>query len=403
MVENIINKVGTHLHKKSNVVTSNKPKLPTADQIEYGEIAVNYAKGYETITIKNANNEIVEFNSTKAIESKIETAKTEAISSSNTAVANATNTLNNTITTKTDEVKKIIGGTYNETNTVAKDINQINQELATTNDNLTTLDTKIGDGFTNKSLTKAISDIHDQIDTLTSGGTTAEGLQALIGGGFSLDNTVRDEIDTTNRTVYTNHQNTTQALNALNGKVTNLEDACSGYSASNTIADAIDTAKGEAIRTAANDIKDVGDKLGGFSTSETVKKTTDSLQGQIGELYTNIGAVSDSVAALNTIQNVGTLTNSNKFDEYIDTGIYVGLCKTNGDTKEMESFMLQVINNHDQNRITSGDVAKTVMQIKMSIKFKEEVGVNTSYVVRVGTWNASNSKYTWTQQNNVDY
>ena len=50
-------------HLKSNVVTEGKPKLPAADALMLGEIAVNYAKGVETISLKNTNNEIVTFSS----------------------------------------------------------------------------------------------------------------------------------------------------------------------------------------------------------------------------------------------------------------------------------------------------------------------------------------------------
>lgn len=54
-------------HVKSNqTVTSNNvttPKLPVASDLLYGEIAVNYAKGYERISLKNSNDEIVEFTS----------------------------------------------------------------------------------------------------------------------------------------------------------------------------------------------------------------------------------------------------------------------------------------------------------------------------------------------------
>lgn len=53
--------IDTILHKRSSVVTDNSPKLPSADQLEYGELAINYADGYETISIKNTSNEIVEF------------------------------------------------------------------------------------------------------------------------------------------------------------------------------------------------------------------------------------------------------------------------------------------------------------------------------------------------------
>ena len=50
------------IHKHSSVITeSGKAKLPSAEQLEYGEIAVNYADGVETISLKNSENEIVEF------------------------------------------------------------------------------------------------------------------------------------------------------------------------------------------------------------------------------------------------------------------------------------------------------------------------------------------------------
>lgn len=51
------------LHIKSNAVTDNKPKLPTKEQIEYGEIAVNYAADHETISLRNSNDEIKTFSS----------------------------------------------------------------------------------------------------------------------------------------------------------------------------------------------------------------------------------------------------------------------------------------------------------------------------------------------------
>ena len=39
------------------------PKLPQASRLEYGEIAVNYAAGFETLSIKNSNDDIVTFSS----------------------------------------------------------------------------------------------------------------------------------------------------------------------------------------------------------------------------------------------------------------------------------------------------------------------------------------------------
>lgn len=48
-------------HLKSNVLQSGRPKLPTPDKLEYGEIAINYADGFETISVKNSDNKIKTF------------------------------------------------------------------------------------------------------------------------------------------------------------------------------------------------------------------------------------------------------------------------------------------------------------------------------------------------------
>jgi hypothetical protein len=50
-------------HVKSNVVENGGPKLPSPSILAEGELAVNYAEGYETISIKNSDNEIVTFSS----------------------------------------------------------------------------------------------------------------------------------------------------------------------------------------------------------------------------------------------------------------------------------------------------------------------------------------------------
>lgn len=49
-------------HLKSNVVReSGYPKIPMPGQLQYGEIAINYAEGLETISLKNSNNQITTF------------------------------------------------------------------------------------------------------------------------------------------------------------------------------------------------------------------------------------------------------------------------------------------------------------------------------------------------------
>lgn len=57
------NEVPRHVtHVKSNVVREDgTPKLPSPDRLQYGEFAINYANGNETISLKNSNNTITTF------------------------------------------------------------------------------------------------------------------------------------------------------------------------------------------------------------------------------------------------------------------------------------------------------------------------------------------------------
>ena len=49
------------IHAHSSTVTNGSPSVPSTSRIEYGELAVNYADGHETIMLKNSNDEIVPF------------------------------------------------------------------------------------------------------------------------------------------------------------------------------------------------------------------------------------------------------------------------------------------------------------------------------------------------------
>ena len=50
-----------HIKSKQRGEDKNSPKLPTSDQLQYGELAINYGDGIETIAIRNENDEIVKF------------------------------------------------------------------------------------------------------------------------------------------------------------------------------------------------------------------------------------------------------------------------------------------------------------------------------------------------------
>lgn len=63
-------------HKNSNVVNDDEgiktPKLPDADKLVYGEIAINYATNLETLSIKNSDNAVVTFSSDSIIYNNVD-------------------------------------------------------------------------------------------------------------------------------------------------------------------------------------------------------------------------------------------------------------------------------------------------------------------------------------------
>lgn len=50
-----------HIKSKQKGEDGKSPKLPTSEQLQYGEIAINYGDGIETIAIRNEKDEIVKF------------------------------------------------------------------------------------------------------------------------------------------------------------------------------------------------------------------------------------------------------------------------------------------------------------------------------------------------------
>lgn len=71
------------IHANTSDVTNGEPKLPATSRINYGEIAINFAKDHETISLKNDNNEIVKFISENAVQDKIDETEKVVASSLN--------------------------------------------------------------------------------------------------------------------------------------------------------------------------------------------------------------------------------------------------------------------------------------------------------------------------------
>ena len=110
-------------NKRSSVITDDgSPKLPSSSQLDYGEIAINYADGAETISLKNSANEIVEFKSKGFIVSSISNTKNELIAN----YENADTVLKNDLQGQIDSLNyNLTKNTTNDTAAVTLTANDI--------------------------------------------------------------------------------------------------------------------------------------------------------------------------------------------------------------------------------------------------------------------------------------
>ena len=224
------------IHKNSNVTTNGNPKLPTSGQIEYGEIAVNYATGKETISLKNSNNDIVTFSSDEQINALIN--KSEKVTA---AALNDLNSKLATIEGADDEIREIIRDdeyvlslAINELNgritEMSADVERITEmsadveeiELGTATA-LTNLDEKVSqittaiediDLITSSALTKLDDEIA-QVDSVTAG--ALNDLNARI---ISLDEqitTLGSDVDEIETVAATALDDLDERVNAIQG------------------------------------------------------------------------------------------------------------------------------------------------------------------------------------------
>ena len=126
------------IHKNSSALVDNNPKLPTSGQLEYGEIAINYAKDKETISLKNSNNEIVTFTSDKKLDNYV----TVTDFDENELIVSAA--LNNLEESKADkdDLTNLINNVYtkeeidNNHLVISSSLNDLNTRLNTKQDTL---------------------------------------------------------------------------------------------------------------------------------------------------------------------------------------------------------------------------------------------------------------------------
>ena len=158
-----LNIMARHLiHAHSSVITDDlKPKLPVSERIKYGELAVNFAKDYETISLKNSDDEIVTFSSDKIFNKRLDDSEyvtSAALNDLNTRINEIDgdiSVINNDITENTQKISQV----NNNITTINNDITDINNNITDITDDITEINT---------SITQMNNVIADKIDTTVS-------------------------------------------------------------------------------------------------------------------------------------------------------------------------------------------------------------------------------------------
>ena len=171
------------IHKNSSALVDNNPKLPTSGQLEYGEIAINYAKDKETISLKNSNNEIVTFTSDKKLDNYV------TVSGFEEAIENLETQFSNFYTKQEiDDDSLVVASALN-------DLEEKKLDKLDFNEMLEGLETQLSDFYTKEEIdnnhlviSSSLNDLNTRLntkqDTLVSG-TNIKTInnQSILGSG----------------------------------------------------------------------------------------------------------------------------------------------------------------------------------------------------------------------------
>ena len=296
------------LNKRSNVVLGDgNPKIPTAEQMEYGEIAINYAAGKETISLKNSNNEIVAF-------SPIETVQTTGSSTTAVMSQNAVTVELNKKANKTDVyTKSEVNDTLNNYSTSTEVTQQITAAVKGKADKATTL---AGYGITDAKI---------EGGTITLGSQTITPLtEATVG-----DYITSKEVDAKIAALVDSAPGTLDTLNELAaalGDDPNFATTITAQIASKAdAADLADYATTEALTSGlagkantththtVSQITDLGTTLSKYATTTAL---TEGLAGKANKSHTH--AISDVTNLQNTLNNKAAVTHTHTVSQITD-------------------------------------------------------------------------------------
>lgn len=291
-------------HIKSNVVIEGKPKLPTAEVLVEGELAVNYAEGYETISLKNSSSGITTFSSDDYYTKK-------KLGSGFTGVNSA-----NTVTSVIEENEEIISSALNDLN-----------------DRIVEIEDSVNDKVDNSTFSASTASTNTRIDDLL---VLVEDDEEVVSSALNdletrkLDASAYTPIDISQYYTKSETSGKTEIANALQTKsnanhsqASNTITAMTGYAIASTsgditTSDTLNVAIGklekrckdidstiedneEVVSSALNDLNERIDKKANADTLEDLSSSVEEMEQTLSAAINDIKA---NMAYYNALQQL---------------------------------------------------------------------------------------------------
>ena len=253
------------LNKRSVQVVNNGPKLPTPEQLEYGELAINYADGHETLAIKNNQNEIVPFSSDEKIYDNVQ------IQIDNALVP-------------------VLSAITDITSAITDDEFVVATALADLDDRIT-----------------SINNYSEELDNLINE------LSGSVMDNYALSAVTHQEIEDAKGDVLVFVNNLSGSVSAFSASVVNT------YATSANTHNAISTASGNVYKSATAYTNTVSGNIeknfGKYATSANTHSTFTAVGTRIDNLSSDLNALSGAVSAFNATM-IGDFATKAEASEY---------------------------------------------------------------------------------------
>ena len=318
---------------RSAAVIDGKPKLPTSGQLSEGEIAVNYAKGYETLSFKNNSNEIVSLSVKTVDDVTVNGNSVVSNKTANITMKGSTTPVADTYTTTT------YPSPFNEGAEHISASDKVNVALKKVETNISKL---VSEVVHNENVaSEAISKLANSAGTI-DGSNNITYVKATNAHYIKNATSVHDATVKLDSNVYSIKRavdDIGNAVDGINSHVTTIESSVSNLGNEViTIKGDVNALKGDVkalkgrvntiennVNTIENNVTSIGGKVTYLENNvTTIESSVSNLGTNYGKLNGTVGSLESIINSLQTTVNSLQSTVNSLQMEYVDLGLPSG-------------------------------------------------------------------------------